>query len=250
MEVLSIAANGRDMSFSSDTGMAECLVIARKFKPGETPQGQDRMRFTSLSRRPQGFAHASSLASCLMDGTQVRKIEDGPYGGNPLVVGEELAGELITAPRGTVGESWGAVRVSDYSLAQAAYTLSNSKLWLPGLASSLELNVAALRDMGRRGWHDINIAGASGPFTKVPPSSTATYPALWNHNAKLETRMVCAPDFQLLVKLGKRRQSLQSVGYSQPRPLESRFYVWLPASRHCLHRHRVYRRAGMAKRCL
>ena len=30
LTVLSIAANGRDMSFSSDTGMAECLVIARK----------------------------------------------------------------------------------------------------------------------------------------------------------------------------------------------------------------------------
>ena len=28
--VLSIAANGRDMSFSSDTGMAECLIIARQ----------------------------------------------------------------------------------------------------------------------------------------------------------------------------------------------------------------------------
>ena len=28
--VVSIAANGHDMSFSSDTGMAECLVIGRK----------------------------------------------------------------------------------------------------------------------------------------------------------------------------------------------------------------------------
>ena len=32
--ILSIAANGKDMSFSSDTGMAECLVIARRVKPG------------------------------------------------------------------------------------------------------------------------------------------------------------------------------------------------------------------------
>ena len=30
LTVLSLAANGREMSFSSDTGMAECLVIARK----------------------------------------------------------------------------------------------------------------------------------------------------------------------------------------------------------------------------
>ena len=51
--VLSIAANGRDMSFSSDTGIAECLVVARKLKPGETP-GQ-RACFSSLTRRPPGI---------------------------------------------------------------------------------------------------------------------------------------------------------------------------------------------------
>ena len=35
LTVLSIAANGKDMSFSSDTGMAECLVIVRKLKAAE-----------------------------------------------------------------------------------------------------------------------------------------------------------------------------------------------------------------------
>ena len=33
-------------------------------------------------------------------------------------------------------------------------------------------------------------------------SPTATYPSLWNHNAKNETRMVCAPDSQLQVRQG------------------------------------------------
>ena len=200
LEILSIAANGREMSFSSDTGMAECLVIARKFKPEETPQ--DQVYFTSLRRRPRGFAHASSLAGGLLDSGQVRRIENGPYGGTPLVVGEELAGETITAPHDADGAGWGAVRLADYSLAQTAYALSQSRLWIPGIASALELKVATLSDVGRRGWHDINIAGSAGPFTKAPSSPTATYPALWNHYAKRETRMVCAPDFQLLVKPG------------------------------------------------
>ena len=130
LQVLSIAANGSDMSFSSDTGMAECLVIARKLKEAESPDKE--AHFTSLSHRPQGFAHASSLAGGLLDGGQVRRIEDGPYDGTPLMVGEELAGKTITTPRSTDGESWGAVRLSDYSLAQTAYALSQSKLWLPG----------------------------------------------------------------------------------------------------------------------
>ena len=200
--VLSIAANGREMSFSSDTGMAECLVVARKLRPDESPQ--DRACFTSLRRRPQGFSHASSIAGRLLDGSLVRRIEDGPYGGTPLTVGEEPAGETITAPRGENGESWGAVRLADYSLAQAAYCLSQSKLWLPGSASSVHLKTATLGDVGKLGLVDRDITGPAprGPFDKVASSPTATYPALWNHNAKKETRMVCLPDSQLLVRPG------------------------------------------------
>ncbi len=198
-EILSIAANGNGMSFSSDTGMAECLVIARKSKPDETTRP---VRFTSLQRRPQGFAHASSLAGRLLDGSLVRRIEDGPYGGTPLTVGDELAGETISTPRGEDGEGWGAVRLSDYSLAQTAYALSQSKLSLPGSASSVELKIASLGNLGELGLVHRDITGPAprGPFDKVAPSPTATYPALWNHNARRETRMVCLPDSQLLVR--------------------------------------------------
>ena len=200
--ILSIAANGKDMSFSSDTGMAECLVIARRVKPDETPQ--DRTRFTSLRHRPQGFAHASSLAGRLLDGSHVRRIEDGPYGGTPLTVGEELAGETITAPRGEDGENWGAVRLSDNSLAQTAYALSQSELWLPGNASSVELKMASLGDVGRLGLVDRDINGPAprGPFNKTAPSPTATYPALWNHHARQEKHIICLPDSQLIVRPG------------------------------------------------
>ena len=201
LTVLTIAAaDDDDLSFSADTGLAECLVIARKLKPDEVPS--NKASFTSFSHRPQGFAHANSLAGRLLDGGRVRRIEDGPYGGTPIMVGEELAGKSITAPFGASGERWGAVRLADYSLAQTAYVLSRSKLWLPGMSSPSSLKVAVLSNMGKRGWHDMNIAGSTGPFTKAQPSPTSTYPALWGHNAKQETRMVCLPDSQMLVKPG------------------------------------------------
>ena len=200
--VLSIAANGRDMSFSSDTGMAECLVVARKLKPEET--AHRGARFTSFKHRPQGFAHASSLAGRLLDDGQVRGLEDGPYGGTPLAVGDEPVGETITAPRCEGGESWGAVRVADYSLAQTAHALSQSKLWLPGNASAIDLKTALLGDLGNLGTYHLDIIGPypRGPFDKTAPSQTPTYPSLWNHDAKRETRLVCEPDSQLLARQG------------------------------------------------
>ena len=205
--ILSIAANGRDMSFSSDTGMAECLVIGRKLQPQETPMS--RARYTSFRRRPDAFAHASSIAGRLLNGGQVRGLEDGPYGGTSLTLGEESVGETITGPCGGDGESWGAVRLSDGSLAQTAYALSQSKLWLPGSVSPFELKTSLLGNIGKRGLVDRDINGPAprGPFTKVNPSPTATYPALWNHSAKQERRMVCLADSQLLVKPGMEHKA-------------------------------------------
>ena len=208
LTVLTIAAaDNDDLSFSSDTGLAECLVTARRLKQDESPQGSGQ--FTSLKHRPQGFAHASSLAGRLLDGSYVRRLEDGPYGGTPLAVGEELAGETIAAPRGADGGSWSAVRLSDHSLAQTAYAMSQSKLWLPGSASPVDMKTALLGDIGDLGFVHRDITGPAprGSFDKAAPSSTATYPSLWNHNARQETRLACQPDSQLLVRQGMEEQA-------------------------------------------
>ena len=147
LTVLSVAASDNDdLSFSSDTGMAECLVVGRKLNSGEGHS--DQAHFTSLGRRPQGFAHATALAGGLLGGSLVRRIEDGPYGGTPLMVGQELAGQTLGAPQGSDGANWGAVRLSDPSLAQTAHALSRSKLWLPGSTSSMELRTTSLGVVG------------------------------------------------------------------------------------------------------
>ncbi len=199
IDVLSIAANEKEMSFSSDTGMAECLVIARKNSDEKAAQ---RIRFASLRSRPAGFAQAAAVARNVNVTDGIRGIEDGPYGGAYLNIGDDTAGEMLAAPLPANGENWGGVRLRDYSLAQTAYALAQSKLWLPGQASANTLPVVRLSAIGKRGWHDINIAGAKAPFAKVAPSPTATYPCLWNHDAKQETRFVCEPDSQLQVRQG------------------------------------------------
>ena len=104
--------------------------------------------FVSLRHRPQGFAHAAQIANGIVTGDYIRRIEDGPYGGTPLMVGDEFNGEAITAVSHLNGDTWGAVRLSDYSLAQTAYALSDSRLWLPGNHSQLELKVAQLAEIG------------------------------------------------------------------------------------------------------
>ena len=216
--VLSIAANGRDMSFSSDTDIAECLIIARK-----APQRVGHGYFTSLRHRPHGHAEASAIASSIINSESIRSINDGPYGGTPLTIGYELAGETVATPHSDNGESWGGVRVLDYSLAQAAYALSQSNLWLPGNLNALKLSTTKLASIGSLGLYDLDIIGKppQGPFDKTTYNPTATYPALWNHDAKTEKHLVCEPDSQLKVRQGMETKAAA---------------VWATASRAHLNR--------------
>ncbi len=223
ISVLSIAANGRDMSFSSDTGMAECLIIARKNVGANNYSPLHRVHFTSLLNRPGGFAQAAAVANGVITADDVRAIDDGPYGGTQLTVGDDLTGEMLTARQSDDGESWSSVRLQDYSLAQTAYALSQSKLWLPGEPTELELKTELLGVVGKLGLYHLDISGPPprAPFARANPSPTATYPCLWNHNASKETRIVCEPDSQL-----QARRDLETKAAT----------VWSTASRSHLNR--------------
>ena len=214
--VLSSLASGRDMSFSSDTGMGECLIVARKLKKGETSANQ--VGFVSLYQRPTTLAYAAEVAKSICSAASVRQLDDGPYDGTSLHIGDELPGKELIAHCSADGAAWPGTRISDFALAQTAHALTDSKLWLPGDSQALPLKIAPLTIIDQRGLYHRNIAStlASAPFIKAQPSQTATYPALWNHDARKETRMICLPDFQLEVKPGL-----------EPRATE----VWATASR-------------------
>ena len=202
MDVLSIAANGHEMSFSSDTGMAECLIVARKKSIGSPPMSL--ARFTSLQRRPQSFVEAAVLAETVLHADSVRQIEDGPYGGDAIHVGGQFAGEMICMnPRRSI-HNWAAARVADSYVAQTAYALTQSELWPPGVFKPINLKIVQMGEIGKRGFLSRDITGPAprGPFDKLPPSPTATFPALWNHDNEKETRLICAPDSQLQVRRG------------------------------------------------
>ena len=207
--IVSIAANGRDMSFSSETYIGECLVIGRKPVQGEASRG--RGTFTSLRSRPASLADAQELSHVMRGSNSIRKLEDGPFGGIPIYKGEALAGEVLDAPLDSFKEGWGAARILDYSVAQVAHSLSTGRLWLPAKPKAQRLPTTQLNHLGQRGVdHQFLVSTAhKAPFVKVAASSNSTYPALWNHNAKNETRMICLPDSQMLVRPGMEAAAVE-----------------------------------------
>ena len=204
---VTIAGEGNyDSSFSADTGMAECLFVGRKEKPQDSVH---RAKFVILNRQPrdtlEGEQIAHAISSVVAQG-DIRRLEDGPVGGNRIFLGEMCVGEIVDCQTPIEG-AWQMCGVRDISLGQTAYQLSNGHLWIEGMprAGRREIPIASLRDVIRRiGPHHLDLTGSTiksdglpqGPFERIhdqPPPGSA-YPCLWNHDTTRERRLVVEPD--------------------------------------------------------
>lgn len=230
---LSIAgATDEESSFSADTDMAECLVVARRSKPLD-----NRATFVVLKERPAYplfGARAADQIHRLIAGNNLRRLEDGPVGGTHLYFGNDLVGQAITAP---LPESavWNLARIADLSLAQASYQLTNeNRLWLPAMAKTDALNVpVTLLGKGKTGPIDRDIDGMNpngeirGPFEIVPLKigSVPTYPVLWEHKAERERAMRFEGDSEGTPRKAKKPEQEHALA-------EKVEAVWATAS-HC-----------------
>ena len=205
--IITIAsAQQHDQSFSADTGMAEALIVCRE--SSNAPSG--RGAFVSLRRRPRSEMEATEIAraiSALLQDSPLRTMEDGPFGGSSLFVGEEQLGEVVDAPlRGDT--PWSAVGIADSIAIQTAYQLVQGRVWLPQLRDqdTLHLPMATLQQVCQVGINHNNIVGngSQTAFDRIKSTSIAsTYPMLWNHDAQREKSMVVEPDSEGRVKIGR-----------------------------------------------
>lgn len=211
--IISISAPDiRECSFSADTGMAEILFIARK--NGKNKPGATRCVFIMLNKRPDSEMESGEIARLIRRAVrgEIRKLEDGLYGGTDLIVGDAAVGAMIDAPLPQDKPApWSVGRIQDLTLAQTAHFLTTGKLWLPRMTAAKDIPIAKFGDIASRGFIDRDINGKQpdgsprGPFDlKTPCSGQATYPCLWNHDAQKETKMQVAPDGELVMRRGMK----------------------------------------------
>lgn len=207
--VVTIAASGSfQRSFSADTGMAECLLIARRGMQAGSP----RALFAILESQPDSAVTSELIANQITTAIRsggIRRLEDAAQGGTSVQIGETSVGQLIECPLPDSGP-WTMVGIDDVSLAQSAYHLTLGRISLAHLPRK-DWPVVAITQVGslaKRGpYHaDINqdtTSGAPrGPFQVISPPTVAvpTYPALWSHNAKSERTLVIEPDSEGQIK--------------------------------------------------
>ncbi len=206
--VVSIAAAGStDRAFSADTGMAEVLVVATRYRnsadlridtPADT-EGRtvatnqeapaDNVLWINLHRRPSGIVAGVEIARAI---AALRKDTAGS-----LRVGSEAVATFVRAPI-TDG---GCAAVREPDVTRTALGLGQGALRLPRLADVL-LPLIPLRELGEPGPYHLDIKStgntARGPFVIEDPAAgaPAAYPILWGHDATREQYLQVVPDTQ------------------------------------------------------
>ena len=194
LTMVTIAATGaRDRSFSEDTGMGEVLVIATRDDPSgpqQNPAG--RTLYVNLACRPPSTVSAVETARAVVGAPETDR--------GWLMVGEEEVGCFI---RATI-EDGGCAGVREPDVAAAAFGLTRGRLQLPRV-DGIDLPLTTLGALGERGLLHRDISGTNrGPFDiqRLIAGQTASYPALWRHDAPRERRMVVEFDTQGRVRQG------------------------------------------------
>lgn len=201
--VVAIATTGStDRSFSADTGMAEVLIIATRLLPAEEPD-TDNVLWVNLNDRPMNLVEAVDIARRITEITQdTQERKSGS-----VDIGDTLIGNFI---RADISDG-GCAGTVEADLAICASSLVKGRLSLPRLGNIDNVSLTRLGQLGTPGLVDRDINGYQadritprGPFDIEPIDNwkAASYPALWNHNASRETRLVVKPDGQGRIRDG------------------------------------------------
>ena len=172
IHVVSIATTGStSRAFSADTGMAECLVLAKKSHKPIATDSCETIKYVNLIQRPRSLIEAHQLAKQIRDGVAI----EGSF------LDSGLAG------------------LRDSDIGRFMTQLRSGKLNLPRIPGSIAIPVTHMENLAVRGLlsRDINGKGGRGAFDIFKGKGNASvqsYPALWNHNAQNERRLIVNPD--------------------------------------------------------
>ena len=171
IQVHSIATTGStDRAFSADTGIAECLVVARKARGGRTA-------FINLASRPTSHLEASILAS---------EMEEKSIEGNVL--------------------DCGAAGVVEPNLSKFMSLLLSGKFWSVRMNEIKCFSFTTMASIGKNGLLSRDLTGPAprGAFDKSPlkEGKVPIYPSIWAHNADLERGFFVDSDCELIPREG------------------------------------------------
>ncbi len=193
--------DARDCSWSADTDLAEVLIVAERSKTSKPNPHPDEhcTVLVSLFERPINTIVASEIAELIRlvaSRNNLRTLIDGPLNSTPLLLGEELLGEVLLV--NTIDQGFNAIGIRNLVLAQFAFQASRGSIWFPEQSSATAtLPISPIHTFANVGYAANNIANnQSAAFTRIKNNDPKSYPMLWRNSSGIQRRLTVHPDHE------------------------------------------------------
>ena len=146
--VVSLAGhNKQQTSFSTDTGIAEVIIVAGKLQKGEKAPGT--ARFINLTAPPLDDEEASRFAHAIREQKPSPPIQPTVPESQPLTIDGRAIGTLINTNLPSTGP-WPMAGAADPRIVQTAVNLRSGKLTKAGTQHSVRIPITTLSNLGTR----------------------------------------------------------------------------------------------------
>ena len=189
-------------TFSSETGINEIMVVARK-KYNDTDSSR-RIKLVLLDGVPASRLEAIETAKAITN-TRAGNLES-MMGGASLLLGNTTVGGIVDTA--IEGDQWIVGRALNIKLFQYAHSVTQGLGHMPitrlGSVACMGKHPDLIKGHGRRNnpW---------GPFNKMGYNERGGEPCLWNNNVKFQKCMVVGPDCTLEAKHDATKEQLNDI---------------------------------------
>lgn len=204
--IVSIANSKFEKSaFSADTSISEILIIATS-KQNST-RNKPEVVYINLRNRPDSILEAITVAK------SVTKTIAGKKSGAIRIGTDIEIGKFFKSEKGIIG----ANGIADTEIITTLVNIGYGKLQLPRIDDEYPIPVTKLLDIADRGIYYRDIYGPEkssggeirGPFEveKIQENEHVTFPILWAHDAKRETKLIINPDRKGIIRDGYEKKA-------------------------------------------
>lgn len=187
-------------SFSADTSIGEVLIIAKK----ETKNVKRVLNvdYVNLYHRPESIMEAYVIAQAIS-----RRNSEKNFGTIEIGEGNEVA-QYVRSKKGFIG----AIGIVDMEIISMLMDIEKGRFVLPRLDKEFSVPITTLQNIADRGVYYRDIYGPEslkdgtprGPFnvTRAQSNKIGSFPMLWAHDAKRETKLIVNPDHEGIIREG------------------------------------------------
>lgn len=214
-------------SFSADTSISDCMLIATK-KYGARNQN---ITIISLRNRPKDPVEAISVAKAIINTGDIVSLDMDVMDGKPIMVGKQIVANAFTQ---SIDDDWQFGNVNSAAILKVGKRMKKNELWMPGSPPDdfIPIDITNFDKIAERGYDSSSMTDErrGGKLFEISEREILDgHATLWKNDENTQTKLIVKPD-RWLIPTQNKLKTLNKI-LSQKSNIFINQQIWYPTQR-------------------